>query len=120
MKAATPVFLCCMKMAVAAPKAHAEWVDGKDELDGLETSSAKSRSIWQGRGLEIKFFSTSSPIRNTDAQARSTATPALLVFFENQQNYSNNHPQLPIRPCNLRYRQEEAVQYCRMGNGVEK
>ena len=67
MKAATPVFLCCMKMAVAAPKAHAEWVDGKDELDGLETSSAKSRSIWQGRGLEIKFFSTSCPIRNTDA-----------------------------------------------------
>lgn len=120
MKAATPVFLCCMKMAVAAPKAHAEWVDGKDELDGLETSSAKSRSIWQGRGLEIKFFSTSCPIRNTAAvgkKHRDTCSPGL---FENQQNYSNNHPQLPIRPCDLRYRQEEAVQYCRMGNGVEK
>ena len=44
-KAATPAFLCCMKMAVAAPKAHAEWVDGKDELDGLSTNSTKSRSI---------------------------------------------------------------------------
>ena len=37
--------LCCMKMAVAAPKAHAEWVDGKDERDGSATGSAKSRSI---------------------------------------------------------------------------
>ena len=48
----------------------------------LSTSSSKSRSIWQGRGRETRFFSPNCPIRYTAAYARSTAAPAFRVFLK--------------------------------------
>jgi len=41
-KAAMPAFRYLKKMAVAAPNAHAECVEGKEELVGLLTSNANA------------------------------------------------------------------------------
>ena len=43
-KAAVAAFLYFMKIAVAAANAHAECVEGKDELEGLATSISKASS----------------------------------------------------------------------------
>ena len=44
-KVTIPAFLNLMNIAVAPPKAHAEWVDGNEELDGRFTSNSKAWSI---------------------------------------------------------------------------
>ena len=60
MSAMTPItmpgFLCHEKTDAAAAKAHAEWVDGQEKLDGRDTKSATVSSMWQGRGRAIKSF----------------------------------------------------------------
>ena len=81
MNTAIPGFLNFMKMAVAPAKAHAEWVEGNDELVGRLTSISKAWSIWQGLGLLNRFFKMNCPNTKTPTYEISTAIPVRLVFF---------------------------------------